>query len=148
MSQARVFQNSKCAVTGAPLELPAVHFMCGHSCNLRNLGENEKECPICGPQFRTILDIRRSLRSGAQEQVSPSPSPSPISAAVTNKRKTILSRQRENRSNPQVSIAESLNSENLQQAHEIPGKVSYSRKDLLSRVHIKMLITSLSFAFI
>lgn len=56
-------------MTGAPLELPAVHFMCGHSCNLRNLGENEKECPICAPQFRTILDIRRSLRTGAQEQV-------------------------------------------------------------------------------
>ena len=67
--QARVFQNSKCAVSGAPLELPAVHFLCGHSCNLRSLGENERECPLCAPHFRTILDIRRSLKASATEQV-------------------------------------------------------------------------------
>lgn len=70
--QARVFQNSKCAVSGAPLELPAVHFLCGHSCNLRSLGENERECPLCAPHFRTILDIRRSLKAGAAEQVGSS----------------------------------------------------------------------------
>ncbi|KAL3155173.1 hypothetical protein ABBQ32_013114 [Trebouxia sp. C0010 RCD-2024] len=67
-TQARVFQNSKCALSGAPLELPAVHFVCGHSFNLRSLGENEKECPICAPQFRSILDIKRAMRSGATEQ--------------------------------------------------------------------------------
>ena len=67
--QARVFQNSKCALSGAPLELPAVHFACGHSYNLRSLGENEKECPICAPQFRAILDIKKAMRSGATEQV-------------------------------------------------------------------------------
>lgn len=68
--QARVFQNSKDALSGAPLELPAVHFVCGHSFNLRSLGENEKECPICAPQFRSILDIKRAMRTGATEQVS------------------------------------------------------------------------------
>ena len=67
--QAKVFQNSKDAVTGAPLDLPAVHFLCGHSFNVRSLGENEHECPLCAPQFRTILDIRRSMRAGATEQV-------------------------------------------------------------------------------
>lgn len=67
--QARVFQNSKCALSGTPLELPAVHFVCGHSFNLRSLGENEKECPLCAPQFRSILDIKRAMRSGATEQV-------------------------------------------------------------------------------
>lgn len=69
-AQARVFQNSRCALSGSPLELPAVHFMCGHSFNARSLGENECECPLCAPQFRTILDIRRSLRAGAAEQVT------------------------------------------------------------------------------
>ena len=68
--QARVFQNSKDALSGAPLELPAVHFVCGHSFNLRSLGENEKECPICAPQFRAILDIKRAMRTGATEQAS------------------------------------------------------------------------------
>eukprot|EP00891_Asterochloris_glomerata_P006754 jgi/Astpho2/6754/e_gw1.00102.4.1_t len=67
-SKAKVFQNSKDAVTGAPLDLPAVHFLCGHSFNVRSLGENEHECPLCAPQFRTILDIRRSMRAGATEQ--------------------------------------------------------------------------------
>jgi hypothetical protein len=70
MLQARVFQNSKDALSGAPLELPAVHFVCGHSFNLRSLGENEKECPLCAPQFRSILDIKRAMRTGATEQVS------------------------------------------------------------------------------
>ena len=46
-----------------------MHFACGHSYNLRSLGENEKECPICAPQFRAILDIKRAMRSGATEQV-------------------------------------------------------------------------------
>ena len=67
--QVRVFQNNRCALSGGPLELPAVHFLCGHSFNARSLGENERECPLCAPQFRTILDIRRSLRAGAAEQV-------------------------------------------------------------------------------
>ena len=64
-----MFQNNRCALSGGPLELPAVHFLCGHSFNARSLGENERECPLCAPQFRTILDIRRSLRAGAAEQV-------------------------------------------------------------------------------
>ena len=68
-TQVRVFQNNRCALSGSPLELPAVHFLCGHSFNARSLGENERECPLCAPQFRTILDIRRSLRAGAAEQV-------------------------------------------------------------------------------
>ncbi|BDA46644.1 Vacuolar protein sorting-associated protein 11 homolog [Coccomyxa sp. Obi] len=67
-TKARVFQNSRCALSGSALELPAVHFMCGHSFNARALGDNERECPLCAPQFRTILDIRRSLRAGAAEQ--------------------------------------------------------------------------------
>ncbi|CAK0785749.1 hypothetical protein CVIRNUC_008960 [Coccomyxa viridis] len=67
-TKVRVFQNNRCALSGGPLELPAVHFLCGHSFNARSLGENERECPLCAPQFRTILDIRRSLRAGAAEQ--------------------------------------------------------------------------------
>lgn len=46
----RVFQNSKCALSGAALELPAVHFLCGHSFNLRAMPDTEgKECPLCAP---------------------------------------------------------------------------------------------------
>lgn len=31
--QARVYQATRCVLSGAPLELPAVHFLCGHSFN-------------------------------------------------------------------------------------------------------------------
>ena len=67
--QARVFQNSRCAQTGLPLELPAVHFLCGHSFNRSALGDYERECPLCADEFRQISDIRRSLLAGASEQV-------------------------------------------------------------------------------
>lgn len=52
-----------------PLELPAVHFLCGHSYNRGALGDADKECPLCCDQFRHILDIQRSLQAGATEQV-------------------------------------------------------------------------------
>ncbi len=65
--QAKVFQNSKDALSGGPLELPAVHFLCGHSYNARSLGENDQECPLCAPKFRQTLSIKRSLQAGAKE---------------------------------------------------------------------------------
>lgn len=64
-TQPHVFQNSRCAATGQPLELPVVHFMCGHSFNLRSLGENDRECPLCAPDFKRVLDIRRNMKAGA-----------------------------------------------------------------------------------
>ncbi|KAG1673844.1 hypothetical protein FOA52_012869 [Chlamydomonas sp. UWO 241] len=66
--QPRVFQNSKCSVTGQPLELPVVHFYCGHSFNQRSLGDNDAECPICAPDFRRVLEIRRNLTAGGSQQ--------------------------------------------------------------------------------
>ncbi|KAI8469810.1 MAG: hypothetical protein J3K34DRAFT_511770 [Monoraphidium minutum] len=67
-TQPHVFQSSRCAATGQPLELPVVHFLCGHSFNLRSLGENDRECPLCAPDFKRVLEIRRSMRAGALQQ--------------------------------------------------------------------------------
>lgn len=64
-TQPHVFQNSRCAATGQPLELPVVHFLCGHSFNLRSLGESDQECPLCAPDFKRVLDIRRNMKAGA-----------------------------------------------------------------------------------
>lgn len=64
-SQPHVFQSSRCAASGQALELPVVHFMCGHSFNLRSLGESDRECPLCAPDFRRVLDIRRNMKAGA-----------------------------------------------------------------------------------
>ena len=36
----RIFQNTRCDATGAPLELPAVHFLCGHSFSVRALQQH------------------------------------------------------------------------------------------------------------
>eukprot|EP00798_Chlamydomonas_sp_ICE-L_P031068 gene31068-7162_t len=59
---------TKCSATGQPLELPVVHFLCGHSFNLRSMGENERECPICTPDFKRVFDIRRNMAASAMHQ--------------------------------------------------------------------------------
>lgn len=64
-STPHVFQGIRCAASGAALELPVVHFMCGHSFNARALGEGDRECPLCAPEHRRVLDIRRNMRAGA-----------------------------------------------------------------------------------
>lgn len=66
-TQPRVVQNNKCSISGAPLELPAVHFMCGHSFNLRSLGDSDRECPLCAPEHRRVLDIQAGLKATAGE---------------------------------------------------------------------------------
>jgi len=64
-SQPRIFQLMKCTACSNPLDLPAVHFLCMHSFHHRCLGENEKECPMCAPGNRTILEIKRSQEQNA-----------------------------------------------------------------------------------
>jgi len=60
-TSARLFQMSKCSYCTSPLDLPAVHFLCMHSFHQRCLSENEQECPLCAPENKKILEIRRSL---------------------------------------------------------------------------------------
>lgn len=64
-TQPHIFQNSRCAATGQPLELPVVHFLCGHSFNLRSLGDGDRECPLCAADFRRVLDIRHAMAAAA-----------------------------------------------------------------------------------
>ena len=47
--------------TGAPLELPSVHFLCGHSFNLRTLGDSDSppQCPLCAAEQRKTQDLLR-----------------------------------------------------------------------------------------
>lgn len=67
-TNARIFQLSKCTACTFTLDLPAVHFMCMHSFHLRCLGDNEKECPECAPEYRSILETRRNLEQNARDQ--------------------------------------------------------------------------------
>ncbi|KAG6509672.1 vacuolar protein-sorting-associated protein 11 homolog [Zingiber officinale] len=67
-TNARIFQLSKCTACTFTLDLPAVHFMCMHSFHLRCLGDNEKECPECAPEYRSILETKKNLETNARDQ--------------------------------------------------------------------------------
>ncbi|KAJ7570925.1 hypothetical protein O6H91_01G140100 [Diphasiastrum complanatum] len=66
-SSARIFQLSKCTACTSALDLPAVHFLCMHSFHQRCLGDNERECPICAPANRTLIEMKRSLEQNAND---------------------------------------------------------------------------------
>lgn len=65
---ARVFQNNRCALCTQTLDLPAAHFLCMHSFHTRCLGENDRECPVCAPENRAVLEVKRALAAAAQDQ--------------------------------------------------------------------------------
>ncbi|PHU14916.1 Vacuolar protein-sorting-associated protein 11 -like protein [Capsicum chinense] len=65
-TNARIFQLSKCTACTFTLDLPAVHFMCMHSFHQRCLGDNEKECPVCAPEYRAVLETKRSLEQSSK----------------------------------------------------------------------------------
>lgn len=52
----KVFQATKCSACSHELELPSVHFLCGHSyhqtCFESYVAENDKDCPLCLPENR------------------------------------------------------------------------------------------------
>lgn len=60
----RVFQNPRCGVCDAALELPAVHFMCKHSFHLRCLpdGEAGRECPLCAQAHETAQALQQDAQ--------------------------------------------------------------------------------------
>lgn len=66
-SHARIFQLSKCTACTSALDLPAVHFLCMHSFHQRCLGDNEKECPVCAPANRHVVDVKRSLEANVND---------------------------------------------------------------------------------
>lgn len=67
-TNARIFQLSKCTACTFTLDLPAVHFMCMHSFHQRCLGDNEKECPECAPEYRAVLEMKRNLEQNSKNQ--------------------------------------------------------------------------------
>ncbi|CAI0383530.1 unnamed protein product [Linum tenue] len=67
-TNARIFQLSKCTACTFTLDLPAVHFMCMHSFHQRCLGDNEKECPECAPDYRSVLEMKRNLEQNSKDQ--------------------------------------------------------------------------------
>jgi len=70
-STPRVFQSTKDSQTGAPLELPLVHFMCGHSFNLRTLGDqDDPTCPLCSEEHERIEAMEKSFKAASLDKDS------------------------------------------------------------------------------
>ncbi|GER54061.1 vacuolar protein sorting 11 [Striga asiatica] len=67
-TNARIFQLCKCTACTFTLDLPAVHFMCTHSFHQRCLGDNEKECPECAPEYRAVLEMKKNLEHNTKSQ--------------------------------------------------------------------------------
>ncbi|KAL1805594.1 hypothetical protein ACET3Z_028662 [Daucus carota] len=67
-TNARIFQLSKCTACTFTLDLPAIHFMCMHSFHQRCVGDNEKECPECAPEYRSVLDMKKRLEQTSTSQ--------------------------------------------------------------------------------
>lgn len=67
-TNARIFQLSKCTACTFTLDLPAVHFLCMHSFHQRCLGDNEKECPECAPEYRSVIEMKRNLEQNSKDQ--------------------------------------------------------------------------------
>ncbi|KAM3922693.1 vacuolar protein sorting-associated protein 11 homolog [Leptodactylus fuscus] len=60
----KIFQKTKCSICSSGLELPSVHFLCGHSFHqhcFESYAESESECPTCMPNNRQVLDMIRAL---------------------------------------------------------------------------------------
>lgn len=59
----KVFQESKCSGCKCELELPSVHFLCGHSFHL-NCFENYSDsngCPSCSPQNQRVVEQKQLM---------------------------------------------------------------------------------------
>ncbi|KAJ1981576.1 Vacuolar protein sorting-associated protein 11 [Dimargaris xerosporica] len=62
-----VFQSTKCSTCQAPLDLPAVHFLCHHSYHQRCLGQATDECPRCASENRMVAEIVRNQEVAAEQ---------------------------------------------------------------------------------
>ncbi|KAK2079259.1 hypothetical protein QBZ16_002950 [Prototheca wickerhamii] len=66
-----VVQHRWDAVTGAALELPSVHFLCGHSFNASTLGDagdDEPACPLCSAEQAQAQAVASSNRAWAADK--------------------------------------------------------------------------------
>ncbi|KDD74137.1 hypothetical protein H632_c1541p1, partial [Helicosporidium sp. ATCC 50920] len=63
-----VFQASRDSASGAPLELPSVHFFCGHAFNARTLGTAEDAvCPLCADEHRAARGLQDAHEASAAD---------------------------------------------------------------------------------
>eukprot|EP00053_Salpingoeca_punica_P016663 m.158284 g.158284 ORF g.158284 m.158284 type:complete len:971 (+) comp17016_c0_seq1:203-3115(+) len=66
-TQAKIFQEMKCTNCKNSLELPAVHFLCGHSYHQSCLVGDVDECTYCAPERKKVEDIVQSQMQTAEQ---------------------------------------------------------------------------------
>jgi len=67
-TKAKVFSDTSCSVCNQRLDLPAVHFLCGHSFHQGCLVDNEQDCSICAPTHRKVMERRHALEKSVESQ--------------------------------------------------------------------------------
>ena len=60
---ARLFQNTKCCNCSLPLELPAIHYVCGHSYHKGCLVDPKNGCTRCAYKFKNLSLLELMIRS-------------------------------------------------------------------------------------
>ena len=66
----QVFSDTTCSVCQQRLELPAVHFMCGHSFHqgcLERL-DTEQDCAVCSGDNRKVMERKHALEKSVDSQ--------------------------------------------------------------------------------
>jgi len=69
-TKAKVFSDTTCSVCQQRLELPAVHFMCGHSFHqgcLERL-DTEQDCAVCSGDNRKVMERKHALEKSVDSQ--------------------------------------------------------------------------------
>eukprot|EP00656_Telonema_subtile_P049410 TRINITY_DN6137_c0_g1_i5.p1 TRINITY_DN6137_c0_g1~~TRINITY_DN6137_c0_g1_i5.p1 ORF type:complete len:345 (-),score=118.79 TRINITY_DN6137_c0_g1_i5:234-1268(-) len=63
---AKVFSDTSCSACSAKLDLPAMHFLCGHSFHQECVIDNELECPLCADANRKVMERRHKLEKSVE----------------------------------------------------------------------------------
>lgn len=71
-TSAKIFQLTTCSYCGQQLDLPAIHFMCGHSyhhrCCTSHVGEDDAEsCPKCHKKNLEILQRKQKFEESSDQ---------------------------------------------------------------------------------
>ncbi|CAH1183052.1 unnamed protein product [Ceutorhynchus assimilis] len=56
-------QGSRCAACHRPLELPNIHFLCGHSFHqhcFQSFSDDENDCPTCQPENKNLIELLKA----------------------------------------------------------------------------------------
>eukprot|EP01083_Nonionella_stella_P066204 174125_1 len=62
-TQPKTFQATKCSACLAPLELPTIHFLCGHSLHERCLyNKSNPKCPKCSAKHKQTFDKQEMMQ--------------------------------------------------------------------------------------